>query len=178
MSIPYTLIRAQRKTIQISIDQTGAVCVRAPHRVSCAEIERFLTQKSDWIEKHSAAQKARHARRCILTDAEVEALRQEAQQVLPALTARWAQTMGVTCASVRITSAARQWGSCAPRGSICYSWRVMLLPPRLREYIVVHELAHLRVRSHAPAFYAEAERWLPDYRDRIAALRAVERQGY
>ena len=50
----------------------------------------------------------------------------------------------------------------------------MLLPPAQREYIVVHELAHIRVKNHSPAFYAEVERWLPDYRQRIAALHAFE----
>lgn len=175
MDIPYTLIRAPRKTIQISIDKTGAVCVRAPRRVSRAEIDRFVTRKAEWIATHAAAQKERHADRRILSADEITALRKAAAEHLPALTAHWADVMGVCCTGVKITSAVRRWGSCSPRGSICYSWRVMLLPPALREYIVVHELAHLRVRSHAPAFYAEVARWLPDYRVRIAALQAFER---
>lgn len=173
MTIPYTLIRTSRKTIQISIDQTGAVCVRAPQRVSRAEIERFLSQKSAWIKKHAAAQAERYANRLTLTDEEIASLRQAARKVLPARTAHWAQRMGVTCAGVRITAAARRWGSCSARGSICYSWRVMLLPPELRDYIVVHELAHLRIRRHDQAFYAEVGRWMPDYPDRIAALRSL-----
>ena len=78
---------------------------------------------------------------------------------------------------MKITSAARRWGSCSAKNSICYSFRVMRLPPALREYIVVHELAHIRVKNHSAAFYAEVGRYLPDYKQRIAALRAFERQN-
>lgn len=175
MSIPYTIIRARRKTVQIRIDEHGEVTVRAPKRVSRAEIDRFVQSKAAWIAKHVAVQKARDAQRYIPDEEEIARLRQAAQAELPNLTARWANRMGVRCTGVKITSAARRWGSCSAQNRICYSWRVMLLPPGLREYIVVHELAHIRVKNHTPAFYAEVERWLPDYRERIAALRAFER---
>lgn len=169
-----TIVRARRKTVQIQVDEHGKVTVRAPQHMPRAEIERFVQQKADWIAKHVAAQKARDARRYVPSDAEIAALRQRAKTELSALTACWARRMGVTCTGVKITSAARRWGSCSSRNSICYSWRVMLLPPAQREYIVVHELAHIRVKDHSPAFYAEVGRWLPDYRQRIAGLRAFE----
>lgn len=177
MSIPYPIRRSRRKTIQIRVDERGEVSIRAPHRVPLAEIERFVRDKQDWIDRHTAAQKARDARRYRPGPEEIEAWKRAAQDELPALTALWAGRMGVRCTGVKITAAARRWGSCSAKNSICYSFRVMRLPPALREYIVVHELAHIRVKNHSPAFYAEVGRYLPDYRARIAALRAFEREN-
>ena len=177
MAIPYPIVRARRKTIQIRVDEQGSVTTRAPRRVPLREIERFVREKQDWIDAHVAAQKARAAARYHPTEAEIAAWKQAARTELPALTAAWAIRMGVTCTGVKITSAARRWGSCSAKNSICYSFRVMRLPPALREYIVVHELAHIRVKNHSPAFYAEVGRYLPDYNQRIAALRAFERQN-
>lgn len=174
MSIPYTLIRSQRKSIQIAVDAAGAVTVRAPLRASKRLIEDFLSEKSDWIACHVAAQQARAAAVRVLTPAETELLRQAARESLPALTAQWATRMGVAPTAVRITAAAHRWGSCSGRDGICYSLRVMLLPPLLREYIVVHELSHIRQKNHSAAFYDELGRWLPDYVARQAALRAWE----
>lgn len=176
MSIPYPIQRSKRKTVQIRIDAQGAVSIRAPYRISAAEIERIVGEKQDWINAQVAAQKARDARREHPSDEQIAAWKQAARTELPALTAAWARRMGVLCTGVKITSAARRWGSCSSRDSICYSYRIMRLPPALREYIVVHELAHIRQKNHSPAFYTEVARFLPDYKQRIAALRAFERQ--
>lgn len=174
MDIPYQIIRAKRKTLQIRIDEHGKVVVRAPMRMPRKEIEYFLQQHTAWIEKNIATQKARDARRYIPSEAEIQACKAAAAQELPALTAVWAQKMGVTCTGIKITSAAHRWGSCSGRNSICYSWRVMLLPAPLREYIAVHELCHIRQKNHSAAFYAEMAKWLPDYAARRKALRAFE----
>lgn len=177
MAIPYPVVRARRKTIQIRVDERGSVTIRAPRRVPLREIERFVCEKQDWIDARVAAQKARDAMRYRPDADEIAAMRQAARAELPALTAAWAARMGVACTGVKITSAARRWGSCSAKNSICYSYRVMCLPPALREYIVVHELAHIRVKNHSASFYAEVGRYLPDYKQRIAALRAFERDN-
>lgn len=172
---PYTLIRSARRTVQLSLDSEGRAVVRAPRRLPRAEIDRFVAAHADWLADKAAQQRERAARTRVLTGDEIAALRQAACETLPALVEAWAARMGLQPAGVRITDAARRWGSCSARGRLCFSCRVMLLPAELREYIVVHELAHLRQMNHSPAFYAEVARWLPDCRARIAALRAFER---
>ena len=81
--------------------------------------------------------------------------------------------MGVNPTSVKITSAQTRYGSCSAKNGICYSWRVMLLPEDLIDYIVVHELAHIREHNHSPAFYRVIERELPDYKKRVAKLKKI-----
>ena len=69
----------------------------------------------------------------------------------------------------------RRWGSCGPDGVLRFNWRVVMLPPALMEYIVVHELAHLAVKNHSPDFWALVSRALPDVHQRRQRLREVGR---
>ena len=68
----------------------------------------------------------------------------------------------------------KRWGSCAADGVLRFNWRLVMLEPRLLDYVVVHELAHLTERNHGPAFWALVSAVLPDVAERRTALRAVE----
>lgn len=75
-----------------------------------------------------------------------------------------------------VTSAKTRWGSCGKNGHTCFSWRVACLPLPLMEYIVVHELAHLREHNHSPQFWTVVAAELPDARQRRQALRELQWQ--
>lgn len=177
MTLPfsYTMIRSGRRSIQIRVDAKGQVEVRGPRRLTKAQAEAALETHRDWVLTQIARQTARAAQRHILSDAELAQLTVQAERDLPVRTAQWAARMGVQPTGVRITRAATRWGSCSAKDRICYSCRVMLLPEDLRDYIVVHELAHIRQKNHSPAFYAEGARCMPDFAARRQALRAWER---
>ncbi len=80
----------------------------------------------------------------------------------------------IGCAPKRLTvrAARTRWGSCSARGTISLNWRLMQAPPALVDYVVVHELCHLRVPNHSPRFWAEVARILPHWRELRAALHA------
>lgn len=80
--------------------------------------------------------------------------RELARRDLPARTAMWAEKFGLTVRSVRITSAARRWGSCSPGGALNFTWRLMMASPRAIDSVVIHELMHLIRPDHSPAFRA------------------------
>ena len=82
-----------------------------------------------------------------------------------------AAIMGVTPASVKITSARTRFGSCSGKNGICFSLYLMQYPEAAIDYVVVHELAHIRRHDHSPAFYAEVARVLPDYKERMKLLK-------
>ena len=98
--------------------------------------------------------------------------RQEAQALLPELTARWAQKMGLFPTKIGITAAKSRWGSCSGRNAVNFSYRLVFLPPELMEYVVVHELAHIKHHNHSAAFHALVAQYLPDQQERRAQLRA------
>lgn len=74
-------------------------------------------------------------------------------------------------ASVRITDARKRWGSCGPRGSLNFSWRLVLCPVDVIDYVVIHELAHILIRNHSESFWKKVEELMPDYRNKEKWLR-------
>lgn len=95
-----------------------------------------------------------------------EFYRLSAKAYLPKRTMEWAKKLGVSCKGVRINAAKTRWGSCSSTGSINFSLRTMMLPENCIDYIIVHELCHLKQLNHSAAFWQEVERVLPDYQER------------
>ena len=80
-------------------------------------------------------------------------------------------TLGVTPTGIKITSAKKRFGSCNGKNSICFSLYLMQYPQAAIDYVVVHELCHIRHHDHSPAFYRLVESVLPDYKERERLLR-------
>ena len=168
--ILYEVIRSDRRTLGLQV-KDGRVIVRAPRRVTSAQIERFVREHEDWIRNARSRQAEKKAAHPEPTSAERAEYIRLAKEILPQRTAYWAGRMGLTPTQIRITSAQRRFGSCSSEGHICYSWRLMQYPPEAIDYVVVHELAHLKHMNHSPAFYALVAKYLPDHKARRALLR-------
>ena len=167
----YTLIRARRRTMSLQLDRDGRAVVRAPHGVKKEFIDRFVAEHGDWLRCAREKQTARRLVHPEPTEAEREALLARAKEYLPARVAYWSAVMGLAPSGVKITSARTRFGSCSGKNSICFSWRLMQYPSEAIDYVVVHELAHIRRHDHSPAFYALIERYMPDWRERAALLK-------
>lgn len=102
--------------------------------------------------------------------------RARAAEALPEVLRHWSAVSGLVPSRVLIRDQRRRWGSCAPDGTVRLNWRLILLAPRLAEYVVVHELAHLRHRHHQASFWQEVSRLMPDYLDRRRELSAAGRE--
>ena len=172
MSSAYTLVRSRRKTLAIEVTREAQIVVRAPLRCPQRQIDAFVESRKVWIESALARQQQRLAQHPPLTEAETEALRQKAKAHIPPRVTYWAQRMGLAPAAVKITSAHTRFGSCSSKDTLCFSLYLMQYPPEAIDAVVVHELCHMRHRNHSPAFYAEVERWLPDYREREKLLKS------
>ncbi|MDR0851066.1 MAG: M48 family metallopeptidase [Clostridiales Family XIII bacterium] len=173
----YTLNRSKRKSLSIKITEDAALIVSAPMRMPVSEVERFVASKEQWIQRHIAlAQKRWEARRALssqIDDATCIRLKTEAETALRTRTAFFAAQMGVTPKSVRIGGARSRWGSCSADNRINYSWFVVFGGEELIDYLVVHELAHIRYHDHSEHFWALVESVLPDYRVRRKKLKAL-----
>ena len=99
--------------------------------------------------------------------------RAHAIQRLPERVERWYRRVGVKRPTVLIRSQQKRWASCDAKGHLRINWRIIQAPMRLVDYVVVHELAHLRHPGHTKAFWALVGRVLPDYESRREALRRL-----
>lgn len=102
--------------------------------------------------------------------------RERASETFPEVVDHWSAVSGLVPSRMLIRNQQRRWGSCGPDGTVRLSWRLILLEPRLAEYVVVHELAHLRHRHHQAPFWQEVSRLMPDYLDRRRELSAAGRR--
>lgn len=166
----YKLIRSKRKTIELSIDENFSPLVKAPLKMSTADIEKFVAKHEKWIEKQIKT-KLEHAEKYSLSEEEIFVLKTKALPYLTERTNYFAGIMGVKPTGIKITSAKKRFGSCNGKNSICYSWRLMQYPPEAIDYVVVHELAHIVHKNHGKEFYALIERYLPDYKNREKLLK-------
>ena len=98
--------------------------------------------------------------------------RAQAREGISLRAAFFAGLYGFEYHSIRITGARTRWGSCGSKGTLNFSWRLMMAPPAVVEYVVVHELCHLRQHNHSKAFWALVESILPDYKQRQKWLKA------
>ncbi len=98
-------------------------------------------------------------------------LRQEAGVLFRERVAHYGPVLGVAPSELKLSSARTQWGSCTATGTVHLNWQLIKLPPRLVDYVVVHELAHLVELNHSPAFWAVVKTACPDFKKRRAELR-------
>lgn len=167
----YTLIRARRRTMSLQLDRDGRAVVRAPYGVKKEFIDRFVAEHEVWLARAREKQQNRRLAHPEPTDEERKALLARAKEYLPMRVDYWSGIMGLTPTGLKITSARTRFGSCSGKNSLCFSWRLMQYPPEPIDYVVVHELAHIRHHDHSPAFYALIERYMPDWRERMKLLK-------
>ncbi len=201
------LIRTNRHTIGIEINQVGELIVRAPLKCSNKEINSFIAQKWRWILKHQRTMKERvkninhlnfvdgetlyylgekHqlkiAKKAIkpldfengifyLNDGYVEYGREvfiywfkrEAKTYITKRVDEFSRIYGFEYHEVKITRALKRWGSCTRSGNLNFTWRLIMTPPEVIDYIIIHELAHLKQMNHSKNYWQIVEAIMPSF---------------
>lgn len=169
----YKLIRSKRKSISVEITKNLEIVVRSPNKLPKADIERFLASREDWIEKSLEKMKKRVEKYPTqVSKAEAEMLIEKAKKILPEKVAYYSKLMQLYPTAIKITGATTRFGSCSGKNSICFSYLLMRYPDEAIDYVIVHELAHIKHKNHSKDFYALVERYLPDYKVREELLKS------
>ena len=129
----------------------------------------MLADRRSWIEEQRRRQLPRLGLERLAVN-EPDA-RSRAREVVSALAEREAERLGVTYRRIRIGGQRTLWGSCSARGTLSFNWRLVLAPPDVVDYVVVHELCHLLVPNHSQSFWSLVERQRPGWREQRAWLR-------
>jgi len=158
--ITYHILRSARRTTAIEIQPDGRVFVRCPYSMSDARVQELIQGKASWIRKKLAEQPARATP---MTEREIRDLANRAGKYIHERVRHYATQMGVSYGRITIRSQRTRWGSCSGKGNLNFNCLLMLAPPQVIDYVVVHELCHRIHMNHSAAFWAEVEEVLPDY---------------
>jgi predicted metal-dependent hydrolase len=102
--------------------------------------------------------------------------RQQAAKIIGDRVTFFAAHYQIPVDTIRITSARTRWGSCSPKNKLSFSWRLVMTPPDVIDYVVIHELAHTIHHNHSKRFWSLVEKWMPDYKERRKQLRQYGRE--
>ena len=167
MLFDYTLIRSKRKSVSIQVDENCNITVRAPLRISQKEIDNILQEKKTWLEKTIILQREKKKQIKQYSEDDIKLLRKKAKEIIPLKVEYYAKIMQVNPSSVKINSAKKRYGSCSGTNNLNFSLYLMDKDERFIDYVVVHELAHIKHHNHSKDFYSFIEQFMPDYKERM-----------
>ncbi|HEX7140133.1 MAG TPA: SprT family zinc-dependent metalloprotease [Vicinamibacterales bacterium] len=169
--------RARRYIIRVRDD--GSVRVTVPRWGSRREATAFIEQERPWItrqrerlERERSADRERTAQLPWANADVARDARKRAVRELPSRLLALAAELGMSVTNVSVRNQKRRWGSCSPNGHICLNWRLVLMPDAVRDYVLIHELMHLRRMDHSPAFWKLVAKSCPDYQAHRSFLRS------
>lgn len=205
------IIRSHRKSLTIQISPNGDIIVKAPYLLPEFIINRFLKQKSIWIEKQQKRMSLRPKKQQASFDEGSEfwylgkpykllfgnyhdisitthfhipyaftiRLKKElkiwyikkAKELITQRVILYAKDMGTTYTSLRYSDTQSKWGSCSPQNDLQFSWRLIMAPLIVIDYVVVHELAHTKEKNHQKAFWQIVAQHKPAYKQYIKWLK-------
>ena len=169
--LPYTVIKSKRKTCSISIKEDATILFRVPLRISNRQIMQLAGEKSHWIITHylKIREKINSKPQSDLSEIQRRALearyKEAARSYIPKRVAYYHAMTGGTYNRISIRDQKTRWGSCSTKGTLSFNWRLMLAPPAVLDYVVVHELCHLTHMNHSKDFWCAVEAVCPDYRN-------------
>ena len=210
--IDYTLIRSSRKTLSLQINDDANLVVRAPKNLPITEIDAFILDKANWIEKKQAVVKSRHLPKAKYQAGELflylgqyyplatnnhkqglyfdgecfSASAFNREDLLKFYKAKflkiaiprlkyYAEHYQFDYQQIRLKKQKTIWGSCSANNNINLNYLLIQAPMTVIDYVVVHELAHTKIKNHSKAFWQLVESILPDYQ---ASKNWLKKEGF
>ena len=165
-------LNRRARSIRITVRSDGSVLVSAPRYAGMARIQRFVLEKQDWIlEKQKQFEAIPRARKLSLN--EIRELKRKAKAMLQDRLSYYSKIYGVRYKKVTVRSQRTRWGSCSRQGNLNFNYKIALLTPELADYIVVHELCHIKEFNHSKNFWTLVAQTIPDYKLKKLELRRL-----
>jgi len=163
--VPYTLNVSKRaKRLRIAIYCNGDFVVTAPKNVDLGVIEKFIIQKSKWIlDKIDYFGGFPSSLKTKDTKDEFLKYKEVAHKLAQKKVLKFNKIYKFKYNKINIKNQKTRWGSCSVKGNLNFNYKIALLPEKLAEYIVVHELCHLGEFNHSYKFWKLVEKTIPDY---------------
>lgn len=173
MVVKYSLKRNPKtRTLRVTIKEDGVVFASAPMWLSVAKIEKFLHQKSDWIARKIRLMENR-GERIHLPKGKKDYLqnKEKARKIIMQKTKEVCQKLDLKFTKIRIGNQKTRWGSCTRNGVLSFNYKLIYLPEILCDYIIVHEVCHLKEHNHSYRFWALVGTLFPNWKEHKKELK-------
>lgn len=174
--IEYTLKNSRRsKRLRLAVHHNGEVTVTAPHYTNRLVIENFISRKSAWIINKINYFKSFKIGRTLIHDSRTNYLKQKelARALAHKKVIEFNQFYNFKYNKIAIKNQKTCWGSCSKKGNLNFNYKIVLLPEKLADYIIVHEICHLGELNHSKKFWSLVAQVLPHYKECQAELKRV-----
>lgn len=173
--IKYILKRSQRAKYQrLVISYDGKITLTVPWWSTVCSAEKFLSEKSPWIikklkhfEKYKNKTVLKSSRR------DYKKYKENARKLVLDRLNHFNQFYNFSWKSISIRNQKTRWGSCSCQGSLNFHYKIIFLPDELRDYIIIHELCHLKEFNHSGEFWDLVEKTVPGYKRARRKLRNI-----
>lgn len=171
-TIPCTIHFSSRKSISIQIKEDATVHVRVPFYTGLGTARRFIEEKREWIRinhQKMCSRLAENAEPALspVQQKQTEILKKRflnaAKTYFPRRCAELQKLTGGVYDKISIRNQKTRWGSCSQTGTLSFNYRLMMAPPQVSDYVIVHELCHLTHMNHSDAFWKKVADVMPDY---------------
>lgn len=174
--IDYQLRRLKRsKYVRISIRDDASILVTAPKHTSIQFIETFIREKRGWITRKQ--QEMKQYAESLLADHSKEQFDQykkEALKTAKKKVGEWNKVFEFKVNEVRVKRMRTQWGSCSSNKNLNFNYKIYFLPEELQDYLVVHEICHLKEMNHSAQFWKLVGQAIPDYKQKRKILKNLK----
>lgn len=175
---PYVLKRSARsRRVRVSVRVGGEVRVSAPRRVAEEAIQSFLLAHAGWLNKKVAYFKKFPKPKLSLAQEKrlFKVYKQKALALAEAKVKQWNRHFKFSFKKIGIRNSKTRWGSCSARGTLSFNYKIVFLPEHLADYLIVHELCHLKEHNHSERFWSLLAGLIPDYAFRRKELGQFEK---
>ncbi len=171
--ITYTLRKSHRaRRMRLAVYCDGTIVVTSPFDLKETVVEKFIREKTDWLFKKIAFFKqfsgkavARHSK------ADYLKYKDEAYALAVERVNYFNTIYQFSFSQINIKNQKTRWGSCSKRGNLNFNYKILFLPMDARDYVIVHELCHLREFNHSKKFWSLVGKMLPNYKEVKTNLR-------
>ncbi len=168
--ITYTVHkRAYQKRINLIAHQDGSLIVSTPKMCTQKEINRILKTQNTWIEKYIACKQ----KNITVDPIVVKHMKKILRPIVLAKLMQFNTYYNFTYHRVSIRNQRSRWGSCSSEGNLNFNCKLMCVSNELREYVIAHELCHLKEMNHSPAFWKLVEKTVPNYKELRRQLKNI-----
>ena len=171
--IPYSIRNTMRsRRVSIAIDGDGKVIVSKSPRISVASIQQMIAEKFLWIQDKLREQALKPKKLLAhYSTKDFKENKEKARALVHDRLRHFNTFYNCDIGRISIRNQKSRWGSCSSKGNLNFNYKIVFLPQELADYIIVHELCHLKEMNHGKRFWILVAQTIPDYKERQDKIR-------